>query len=58
VEEKVYIYPTEANFSRIPGLPAGVKEIAFMFSSDRGVVEQFDVSHDDSYPYHAAQGPP
>ena len=25
-----------------------------MFSSDRGVVDQFDVSHTDPYPYHAA----
>eukprot|EP00667_Euglena_gracilis_P011971 EG_transcript_12270 len=54
VEEKVYIYPTEDQLPLLPNLPPGVKEVAFMFSSDRGVVEQFDVAHEEPYPYHAS----
>lgn len=50
VEEKVYVYPTEDQLPLLPNLPPGVKEVAFMFSSDRGVVEQFDVAHEEPYP--------
>jgi len=52
VEDKVYVYPTAAAAPLFPHLPAdGVQDLAVMYSSDRGVVEQVDVSHHDHYPY-------